>query len=510
MFPDCPYNLWHTKHISNELPQKLFVRAFWPGCISQFYKSGYITCERLRKIIMHIAPPKNTPALLTSTGYGSSGSSAGTNILEEFDFVKSLNNDEFTFLHDPDGMADLEDSLREGHRLKTGFAIKRFLKLSTKLMRLRHYKTAFNGEFEHFAAEFIDSITKCKWDGWWQDIFDTEELSIIDKFRIEFSRAAYEILTKSHTYSLYEPDTWQPQYKPRTKVYYSNFAHDYDETFFLEQARNFTAKLLRAENKDDKYKYILLDQAVPPISVSKYARYWNNLKVLIIDRDPRDLYVVNKATYGEGYIASDTVDQFIAWYASTRRMRDNEDKAQGYFLFLPFEGLIYNYDASLKRIADFINLPQESHIHKLKYFNPDLSIKNTRIYLQYPDLFSDVNKIEKELEKYCYPFPDNNQKIPVKYFLIQNVYDKVNGIQRTGKTPRDLRGYLPVLLFCMSKFYQYLHNRKGRKGRQFFKWFLKTGILLILLPFEYTGNIFLFLLSKIAVPSRRKIKLNWY
>jgi hypothetical protein len=453
---------------------------------------------------------KDTPALLTSTGYGSSGSSAGTNILEEFDFVKSLDNDEFTFLHDPDGIADLENSLCEGHRLKTGFAIKRFLKLSEKLMGLQHYKKAFNGKFEQFAVEFTDSIIKCKWDGWWPEIFDTENISIVDKFRIEFSRAAYDILTKPYPYNLYEPDTWQPQYKPRIKVYYSNFAYDYDKVFFLEQVKNFTTKLLQEENKDGKYKYILLDQAVPPISVSKYARYWNNLKTLIIDRDPRDLYVVNKAIYGEGYIASGNVDQFIAWYASTRKMRDNEDEAQRCFLFLPFEGLIYNYDDSVKRIADFIELPQESHIHKLKYFDPDLSIKNTQIYLQYPDLFSDVNKIEKELEKYCYPFPENNQEIPAKYFLIQNVYDKVNDIQHTGKTPRDLQGYLPVLLFCMSNFYQYLHNRKGRKGKQLLKWLLKTGILLIVLPFEYIRNIFLFLFSKIAVPPKRKIKLNWY
>jgi hypothetical protein len=453
---------------------------------------------------------KNAPCLLTSTGYGSSGSSAGTNILEEFDFVKSLGNNEFAFLHESDGIADLENSLREGHRLKTGFAIKRFLKLSHKLMGLQHYKKAFNGKFEQFAVEFIDSITKCKWDGWWSEIFDTENISIIDKFRIEFSRAAYDLLTKPHPYSLYEPDTWQPQYKPRTKAYYSNFAYDYDEVFFLVQVRNFTAKLLQEENKDDKYKYILLDQAVPPISISKYACYWTNSKTLIIDRDPRDLYAANKAIYGDGYIASDSVDQFIAWYTSTRKMRDNEDESQGYFLFLPFEGLIYNYDASIRRIADFINLPRESHIHKLKYFNPDFSIKNTRIYLQYPDLFSDINKIEKELGIYCYPFPENEQEIPTKHFLIQSVYDKISEIQKVGKIPHDLQRYLPVLLFYTSKFYQYLHARKGRKGKQLIKWFLKTGILVIMLPFEYIRNIFLFLLSTVSVKPRQKIKLNWY
>jgi hypothetical protein len=46
-----------------------------------------------------------TPKLLTCTGYGFTGSSAGTNILEEFQTVKSLGDKfECAFLHEADGM----------------------------------------------------------------------------------------------------------------------------------------------------------------------------------------------------------------------------------------------------------------------------------------------------------------------------------------------------------------------------------------------------------------------
>jgi hypothetical protein len=455
--------------------------------------------------------------LITCTGYGCTGSSAGTNILEEFKPVKNLGNDEFTFLHEPDGMADLENSLLEGHRLKTDLAVKRFIKLSHDLSYLQHYKLWFNGKFEQYAREFIHSIVKCEWNGWWHRAFEAEAISEIDNFNIRLARGAYDFLTKPHLYNLYEPDSWHPQYKPQITEYYSNLLNDKELTFFINQAKKFTSRLLQEESTDKQYKYIMLDQAIPPISISKYLRYWDNPRVIIIDRDPRDLYVMNKALWGCGFIPMHNVDQFIRWYVSTRQIRETESINNECCLFLYFESLIYDYDNTLNRIMNFTNLSTGDHIHKLKYFNPELSKQNTFVFKQYPDLYEAVEKIEKELAPYCYSYPDNYT--PPPHFKdtnnnVQKVYEEIIDIQCTGKIPKKLRKYSICFIFCMTHVYQYSKESGNRKGLRLLKYLIKISLFTILFPFEFAGILFFFFVSRTKLYQKlckhNRKNTNWY
>jgi hypothetical protein len=401
--------------------------------------------------------------LLTSTGYGNTGSSAGTNILEEFNCVKSCNNSEFSFAHEPDGLADLENSLKEGHRLKTDLAVKRFLKLSNQLGKEPHYNHTFNGKFEQFAVDFIDSVIKCSWDdGWWHRAFEADEFSRKNIYRRRMAKEAYNIYLKNALYDAYEPDGWRPHFIPGIKEYYSNFIDDNDKEIFISKAKLFTDKLLHETDKSNKYKYILLDQAIPPIAPFQYTQYFTDPKVLVIDRDPRDLYILNKAIWGTGYIPSSTVAQFINWYSITRKLREKELNDNSLILFMQFEALVYDYDDSLQKIMEFANLSECDHKKKLEHFNPELSKANTQKFLFYPDLYADVRKIEKELGEYCYSFHEIPQNITKKYFIIQNVVNKVSNIQHTGKIPVDLKKYAFFIFYRSSCFYRTMNILKER------------------------------------------------
>jgi hypothetical protein len=453
--------------------------------------------------------------LITCTGYGGTGSSAGTNILWEFESVKDIDNDEFTFLHEADGIADLENSLAEGHRLKTDLAIKRFIKLSHNLSLLRQYKIRFNGKFKQYAIEFIDSIVKCRWKGWWHRAFEVEPVSKIDDFNIKLAQGTYDLLTKSSQYNLYEPDLWYPQYKPQITEYYSNFQNEQEQTFFIKQVKHFTARLLQEENINEKYKYIMLDQAIPPVSISKYLRYWDDPRVIVIDRDPRDLYVINKAFWGYGFIPMNSVDEFIKWYSATRCLRENEPVNSECCLFLNFESLVYDYDNTLNRIMNFIDLPAADHVYKLKYFNPDLSKQNTMIFKCRPDFYDDVSKIEKELSPYCYPYPDNYipQNISNSNISVQKVYEIIADIPYTGRIPKKLKRHSIGILFRMTNFYQYFKERRNRNGLRFLKFLIKISIFALILPLDFTGNLFFFFISKNKLYRFLFVNpriLNWY
>ena len=63
---------------------------------------------------------------ITCASYYGSGSSAITDFVSEFRTVYSFTNEEFRFVQDPDGVADLEYHLVENfNRHNSGHAIKR-------------------------------------------------------------------------------------------------------------------------------------------------------------------------------------------------------------------------------------------------------------------------------------------------------------------------------------------------------------------------------------------------
>jgi hypothetical protein len=437
--------------------------------------------------------------LLATTGYGSTGSSAATNILEEFKDVKSLGNEEFTFAHEPDGIADLEDSLHEGHRLKTDLAVKRFLLLSRQLASGDQYKKHFNGKFAFFADEYINSIIKCKWDGWWHRAFETRSISAGENFRFRLAEQLFNWRLGKMEYNLYEPDNWFPNYKPVIENYYGNITDKNEENEFIKHTKSFTDKLIQEENAHGNFKYILLDQAIPPILPSKYSRYFTRPKTIIIDRDPRDLYVINKSLWGVGFIPSASVEMFIDWFKATRKMCKKELIHIDDLLFLSFESLIYNYDISLEKIYNFIDLPEKYHVNKLKRFNPDLSRRNTQVFLQYPDLFSDIKRIENELEEYCYAFPNQSQEIPKKYFLIETINTEVLLVQHNGVLPPKYRKHTLYMLFRLTylhlSFYSFFKELKKRKGLSLAKLFIKSSAKIVFSFLIFPVNLLIIFLS---------------
>ena len=68
--------------------------------------------------------------IITCASYYGSGSSALTDLVTEYARVKNLSEYEFRFIHDIDGIADLEYHLVNCHnRHNSGHALKRFRKL---------------------------------------------------------------------------------------------------------------------------------------------------------------------------------------------------------------------------------------------------------------------------------------------------------------------------------------------------------------------------------------------
>lgn len=333
--------------------------------------------------------------ILTSTGFGDSGSSAITDLLSEYEGIKNYGSEwECTFLHMPDGLGDLESAIQEGHRLKVDYAINRFLKLSKILSEQENYKKAFKGKFWELSVKFVNDISEIIWNGMYEERQEkfNNELTKKEKKYIQFSEAYYK-LSKSKNFEMYESDSWRPNYVPFTNMYYGC-----DIQKFYESAKKYTSELfaLASENQERLY----LDQLVPPISVNKYLNYFSNeVKVFIVDKDPRDLFLVEKLFNGSRFIPYENVETYIKWYKATREksLESNKDKT---IYRCKLDDLIFDYENQCKKIENFVGLTSESHTKKMERFNPEKSKVNIQLYNKYDNYGLEIARIEKDLQSF--------------------------------------------------------------------------------------------------------------
>ena len=328
---------------------------------------------------------------ITCASFGGTGSSAITDLLKEFDNILSLGEYEFTIAHEVDGISDLQHYLVDDwHRLKVDEGIYRFRKLSKRINK--DYNKFFDGKFSKYTEEYIDRLIMLTWDGYWhQQRYRLSRIREFFEYRLplRIKREIIKVKIKNSNYELVP-------YQKRQVFNYVDRNID-----FFNISKMYTTKLLSAVDKDNKYEYLAFDQLIPPFNVKRYLNYFDNLKVIIVDRDPRDLYILNKKFGKEGWRPTDDVEVFITWFKNMRS-RVEEEVSNNNVLLVKFEDLIYKYDDEVEKIIKFLEVDCIDHINKKLYFNPEISIKNTKMWEKFDDFNDDVTRIKKELGEFCY------------------------------------------------------------------------------------------------------------
>lgn len=346
--------------------------------------------------------------IITSVGYGNTGSSVVTNLLEEFSNVLPIGGSEFEFLfiHEADGLMDLYNAFSEGHRLKIDTAIKRFITLVNTLYFSNPsgpcYSKFFNGTFLNHTKEFLSDLGIISWDGYWHRIY---EGSIENHIISLYKNKKFKKALLNSPYSLYEPYAWTPSYEEKTTMFYS-YATPED---FIKAARKYLNSLFDEYDKECKYEYLMVDQLLPPYKLDIYTQFFEDIFAIVIDRDPRDLYFANEAFWNSGYIPSNSVESFIKWIKLSR----NYSKESRNVLYLNFEDFIYCYEKTTQKIFDFIGISKDNWTKKKTCFIPEKSITNTRTWLRYElsdedqYIFENIQKIESELKDFLFDYSED-------------------------------------------------------------------------------------------------------
>lgn len=332
--------------------------------------------------------------IITCAGYYRTGSSAVTDLLSEFDNVGTLGTNEFRLIYDASGIRDLEYGILENNdRLNTSIYIKRFIKF-TKILNggliRRGYKKFCGSDFWTFTMEYVDKITELKCAAW----------SHLDRFEKGVLFNVIDVILEQMGFIL--NNNYRRSLLNLTKEcsYYS----DIDSEDFFRYTKEYIAKIMRILDKEKK-DYFMVDQLLPPENLDHYFQYFSDdIKVIVVDRDPRDLFILENEIYKWGNIPYKNVETYCKWYQITRRHRNTEVYDKDRVMFLRFEDLIYNYNSTLEKISYFLGIDLSFHTVPKTKFDPSISIKGTNLILQYPKYTNSIKYIEDHLQEYIYPF----------------------------------------------------------------------------------------------------------
>lgn len=335
------------------------------------------------------------------TGYCGTGSSAVSDLLKEYEScsIGKLNNYEHIALYSPDGLFDLEDKLLVGNNLhRSDEAIDRFYREMKRLNDNNFgwfggYGKHYGSKFMNSVDEFLNEISEFEFEGKWSYTARKMRFSPI-QFGIDCVRT---VLGKK-TYRNFG----EKQVDSDKKIIKYSFVNS-DE--FYPKAKKFVQSYLSMTKAD--CEYTIYDHLILPHNLWRIPNYFDeDFRVIIVDRDVRDLFVLGKYVWPALGSHAPFPNEIKAFVSFWKHMRECERKIEDErILRVNFEDLIYRYDETVRKIENFLGLDAKDHVNKKMYFVPEKSIKNTQNFNMKSEWIEEVKCLEKELSDYVYEFP---------------------------------------------------------------------------------------------------------
>lgn len=336
--------------------------------------------------------------VLTCAGYYKSGSSAVADLMSEFENVYSFGNYEFGLLKSRDGISDLEYNLIDNpHRVNSGYAIKKYRE-NVKSWRGNAFypkcEKLFKGQFVSISEEYVRELTNFTYSGYYP-------IDIKDRGKVYYfiDRALYHIVKKAGSMRGTSHDKMG---RPRKMVKFHLTSKNsvflpknMTREEFLLCTRRYLAKLFDVAS--DK-EYVMADQMIPINNYERYKRYFDDIKCVVVDRDPRDVFIYVKHILNERNVPYQRIEQFCEWYRFSHELVEKNPEV----LYIHFEDLVLNYEEYAKRVIDFYGVEKSEHKYQYNFFQPEISKQGIGMWKKYPEEATNIGYIEEHLKEYLY------------------------------------------------------------------------------------------------------------
>jgi len=174
------------------------------------------------------------------------------------------------------------------------------------------------------------------------------------------------------------------------------------EKMFVHETRKYLNNIFKNYKIQYNAKCIVLDQAIPVSNIMKSSRYFSSIKTIVVDRDPRDIYVSlvkRRKLLGFELHNKDSVDKYIDWHKILREnAKDNLTNKD--VLYVNFEDLVLDYSSTISKVKKFIGEKESNHIYPGKYFDNNKAANNVGLWKNYHNQ-SVMDKIYEALKDDC-------------------------------------------------------------------------------------------------------------
>lgn len=343
--------------------------------------------------------------IIGTCGFCSTGSSAVTDYLKEFEENHVLDKLEFGMVYLPDGLEDLDYHLNKNINRddNSSIAIPRFRRFMHTYEHLLAVRSGMSERLIRIKTEeYLDSLIQLKWRG---------------------KRRSDSLLFPTWFYKNIGQRLIEQRLRPKLNKFFGKSVSIWPDRIldvcvrpdeFLSKTQAFVKWYL--ENLGADYsKNIVLDQPFIGNDPVKSFKYYGDCLAFVVDRDPRDNYIFTREVLSKigGFMPVNNVKDFVNYY---KLMRDGlpYQQTNDKVMRINFEEMVYDYDNATSKIRDFCNLPKNKK--QFSIFDPQLSINNTQLILKFPRYKKDIEYIEKELSDYLFDFdrfpkPNNNGKM---------------------------------------------------------------------------------------------------
>lgn len=338
---------------------------------------------------------------IATTGYYGSGSSAVTDLLREYSSIyQSEGRDyEISFFFGYHGIQNLYYWIVLGKRLQN-MAVQDYLNDAKRMAsfgRKMNYEKYFQGRFMKSTYEYIKRIRGDKSGA--RYVVDVMKMSNAKFF-------LYRVANKFHSvsgqlYNKFHTDVRQSNtrlFHKKEQIYLFNT----DKHTFIKETKKYFEDLFEGTNEN---KPIMVDGLIATHSLDDISMFFDDLRIIIVRRDPRDVYLSEKYIWHTDAVPRD-VEDFCKWF-KVRMGCFSYQKSS--VLNIRFEDMIFDYENTVSKIEQFSGINSNTHIAKQKYFIPQVSMNNCRIWERYPKEEKNMKIIENELSEWIYPYADNPQ-----------------------------------------------------------------------------------------------------
>jgi len=292
--------------------------------------------------------------IVVTIGSGNSGAGAVHDyLIKSTNYKSPFKGQEFRILDDPDGILNLYYNFYKNCSINNpSNSIMRFRNYVEKLQNLKMKVNnknikIYNKDIIPLTDGYIKNITTLNYNALPQ--FRALQTSYLKKKFFKLKKKIFKSDDNHHLFKMYLP---------------------VEERLFLKQSKKYLNRIIKSQFKNRKINKIILDQTLNIWNFADIFSYFEDVKVILVTRDPRGIYNSMKNRQSAAYPGY-SLKIWVKWYNQIMKKfstykKKIPKKFKRSILEIKFEDFVKNYEIEQSKILNFIGAKKKNNNFDIK------------------------------------------------------------------------------------------------------------------------------------------------